>query len=237
VRRLGRTLDFVPAAMLDVLRVFVSAPGEGGNPLGVFLDTSTLAESDYQPIAADLGFSETVFVEDRDRARMRIFTPALELPLAGHPVVGTSWLLHRDGPVPDVLRPPAGEVPTWQADGLTWVDARPSDGPEFDFVQLAAAAEVEALTGSPGGGGRTVAWAWVDEATGAVRARAFLPDYGVPEDEATGAAALRLCARLERPLEILQGSASLLRARPAADGRVELGGAVEPVERRDYSLS
>lgn len=227
----------MPEATLDVLRVFTSAPGRGGNGLGVFLDPSPFEESDYQPIAADLGFAETVFVEDCDAARLRIFTPALELPLAGHPVVGTSWLLHREGPPPAVLRPPAGEIPTWQADGLTWVRARPADGPEFDFVEMGSVEEVEALDAAPDGGETTVAWAWAGRAEGAVRARAFLPGYGVPEDEATGTAALRLCALLERPLQIHQGEASLLHVRPAAEGRVELGGTVEPVERRGYVLS
>jgi predicted PhzF superfamily epimerase YddE/YHI9 len=227
----------VPRAQLDVLRVFVSAPGRGGNPLGVFLDASPFTESDYQPVAADLGFSETVFVEDRGKARLRIFTPATELPLAGHPLVGTSWLLHRDGSPPEILRPPAGETPTWQADGRTWIRADPERGPRFDFVELGSAQEVERLAGSPDGGGRTVAWAWSDRSAGGVRVRAFLPDLGVPEDEATGAAALRLCKQLDRALEIHQGEASLLIARPAAGGTVELGGVVEPVERRDYSLS
>ena len=223
--------------LLDVVRVFVSAPGRGGNPLGVFLDASAFAEHDYQAVAADLGFSETVFVEDRGEARVRIFTPALELPLAGHPLVGTSWLLHRDGPSPGVLRPPAGEVPTWQSDGETWVRADPSDAPAFDFVELRSAEEVEALDAAPDDGGRTVAWAWVDEPRGMVRARAFLSDYGVPEDEATGAAALRLCAVLERPLEIHQGTASRIDVRPAAGGTVELGGRVEPMDQRTYEIS
>src|SRR5687767_11924974 len=149
----------MPAPQLDVLRVFVAPDGRGGNPLGVFLAGDTLVGSE-QPIAADLGFSETVFVYDRDSARLRIFTPAVELPLAGHPLVGTSWLLHREGPAPGVLRPPAGEVPTWQSDGVTWVRANPSDAPSFDFVELGSAGDVEALDGAPDGGGRTVAWAW-----------------------------------------------------------------------------
>jgi predicted PhzF superfamily epimerase YddE/YHI9 len=225
------------AADLDVLRVFVSAPGRGGNPLGVFLDPGPIGEAHWQAVAADLGFSETVFVEDRGAARLRIFTPSVELPLAGHPLVGTSWLLHREGPAPDVLRPPAGEVPTWQDGELTWIRARPGDAPHFDFVQLGSADEVERLTAAPDGGETTVAWGWIDEAAGSVRARAFLPGYGVPEDEATGAAALRLCAHAARPLEIHQGRASLLHARPAAGGTVELGGRVEPVERRRYALS
>ena len=152
-----------------------------------------------QRIAAELGYSETVFVYDRAEARLRIFTPAVELPLAGHPLVGTSWLLDRTGAAPTVLRPPAGEVPTWQDADLTWIRARPEDAPDFDLVELDAAAEVEALAASPDGGGKTIAWAWIDEPAGLMRTRAFLPDFGIQEDEATGSAALRLCALVGRP--------------------------------------
>ena len=217
-----------------MVRVFVAPDGRGGNPLGVFLDSGSLCGADQQRIAAHLGYSETVFVEDRPSARLRIFTPALELPLAGHPLVGTSWLLHREGPAPTVLRPPAGNVPTWQDGELTWIRARPEDAPEFDLVELESVDAVEGLDAAPGGGGRTVAWAWTDRETGKMRVRAFLPDYGVPEDEATGAAALRLCAHAGRSLEIQQGSASVLHARPADGGTVALGGRVEAVEHRPY---
>ncbi len=223
----------MPTARLDVVRVFVAPDGRGGNPLGVFLAAGALAGSE-QAIAADLGFSETVFVYDRDSARLRIFTPAVELPLAGHPLVGTSWLLHEEGSAPAALRPPAGEVPTWQDSGLTWIRADPDAGPDFDFVELDSADAVDALTEAPDGGGKTVAWAWSDERSGAMRVRAFLPDLGITEDEATGAAALRLCAQVGRAVEIRQGSASVLHARPSEDGLVELGGRVEAVERRPY---
>lgn len=226
----------MPVADLHVLRVFAAPDGGGGNPLGVFLDPVQLGDEGYQAVAADLGFSETVFVEDRQRAWLRIFTPALELPLAGHPLVGTAWLLHDQGAEPETLRPPAGEVPTWRDRELTWIRAQPEDGPLFDFVEMEAAEQVEELSGAPDAGGRTVAWAWVDEDAGTVRARAFLPELGIDEDEATGAAALRLCARLGRPIAIHQGRASLLHARPSDDGRVELGGRVLPAERREYEL-
>ncbi len=224
----------VATSPLDVLRVFVTPDGRGGNPLGVFLDTASLAGADRQRIAADLGFSETVFVDDRASARLRIYTPAVELPLAGHPLVGASWLLHREGPAPGVLRPPAGEVPTWQEDDLTWVRARPGDAPEFDLVQLESPGAIDRLEGSPDGGGRTVAWAWIEEAPGRMRVRAFFPELGIAEDEATGAAALRLCAHVGRPLEIRQGVGSILHALPADAGTVALGGRVEAVGRRDY---
>lgn len=214
--------------------VFVAPDGRGGNLLGVFLEPLALGDAERQRIAADLGFAETVFVDDRSTARLRIFTPAVELPLAGHPLVGTSWLLHRDGPAPSVLRPPAGEVATWQEGELTWIRARPADAPPFDLVQLDSPETIEALERSPDGGGKTVAWAWADEAAGEMRVRAFLPDFGVPEDEATGSAALRLCAAVGRPVEIRQGVASVLYAWPDGDGTVAVGGRVEAVEQRRY---
>src|SRR5215210_4863592 len=84
-------------AILHVLRVFVDEGGAGGNPLGVFLEGHEVPEQDRQKVAADLGFSETVFVEDTGRGELRIFTPTAELPFAGHPLVGTAWLLAREG--------------------------------------------------------------------------------------------------------------------------------------------
>src|SRR4028118_1209524 len=96
---------------LHVLKVFVADGGEGGNPLGVFVEGSGVPEEDRQAVAADLGFSETVFVEDAAGGRVRIFTPGTELPFAGHPLVGTAWLLASEGIGAPTLRPPAGAGP------------------------------------------------------------------------------------------------------------------------------
>ncbi|MGX6448931.1 PhzF family phenazine biosynthesis protein, partial [Patulibacter sp. S7RM1-6] len=93
---------------LDVLRVFCADDGGWGNPLGVVLDAGAVAPAERQRIAAVLGFSETVFVDDAPTGAVRIFTPGTELPLAGHPLVGTSWLLAREGAAVPALRPPAG---------------------------------------------------------------------------------------------------------------------------------
>ena len=92
------------------MRVFCAPDGSGGNRLGVFLDGAAVLEAERQAVAADLGFAETVFVADRRRGEIRIFTPEVELPLAGHPLVGTAWLLREVGAPVEVLRPPAGEV-------------------------------------------------------------------------------------------------------------------------------
>jgi len=91
---MGRALDFV---QVDVFtdRVF------GGNPLAVFLDGRGLSDDEMQAIAREMNLSETTFVLPATRpdcaARVRIFTPAAELPFAGHPTVGTAWVLATRG--------------------------------------------------------------------------------------------------------------------------------------------
>ena len=84
---------------------------------------------------------------------------------------------------------------------------------------------MEALTGPPGGHDHAGAWAWIDEAAGTIRARVFPVRYGIAEDEATGAAAVILCALLDRRIEVHQGRGSRIEARPVGDGFVEVGGA------------
>lgn len=85
-----------------VLDVFTTKPLEG-NPLAVFPDASGLDTIAMQRIARELNLSETAFVfprESRDGAtRVRIFTPASEMNFAGHPTIGTAFLLRRLGMV------------------------------------------------------------------------------------------------------------------------------------------
>jgi predicted PhzF superfamily epimerase YddE/YHI9 len=224
-------------AELHVLRVFVAPDGTGGNPLGVFLGGAEVPEGRRQAIAADLGFSETVFVDDPRSGALRIFTPAAELPFAGHPLVGTGWLLARERTAVAVLRPPAGEVATFlDADGVTWIRGRAEWAPEMAFRQLGGPAEVDALAGAPDGLGMVDCWAWEDQAAGRIRARVFAPRYGIAEDEATGAAAVSLVARLGRPVTIRQGVGSLLHARPGPGGTAEVGGEVVLDEVRGYPV-
>jgi predicted PhzF superfamily epimerase YddE/YHI9 len=220
-------------ARLHIVKVFVGESG-GGNPLGVFLDGREVSEGERQRVAAELGFSETVFVDDPGRGELRIFTPQTELPFAGHPLVGTAWLLAEKGMGVPVLRPPAGEV-TVRFDGdLTFISGRPEWAPPFEHVEFGLPVEVEALEGPPEGKDLVGVWAWQDRGAGVVRARVFAPRVGVDEDEATGAHAVRLVARLGRKLVIRQGKGSLILAEPRADGSVEIGGRTELVEVREY---
>src|SRR5262245_17155351 len=80
----------------------------GGNPLAVVLDADGLDGDRMQTVAREFNLSETVFVLKAQRpahtARVRIFTPARELPFAGHPTVGTGVLLAQlRSPEPDAL--------------------------------------------------------------------------------------------------------------------------------------
>ena len=221
-------------ATLHVLKVFVGENGAGGNPLGVFLEGREVPEEDRQRVAADLGFSETVFVADSRRGELRIFTPATELPFAGHPLVGTAWLLAQERPEAPVLRPPAGEVPVRTEGDLTFISGRPEWAPPFEHLELGSPAVVEALEGPPDGQDLAGVWAWLDREAGVVCARVFAARVGVEEDEATGAHALLLAARLGRKITIRQGKGSLILAEPKADGSVEIGGRTELVEVREY---
>lgn len=79
-----------------VADVFTDVP-LAGNQLAVFTDARDLTELDMQALAREMNFSETVFVlpptvEDAD-VRIRIFTPANELPFAGHPILGAAFVL------------------------------------------------------------------------------------------------------------------------------------------------
>jgi predicted PhzF superfamily epimerase YddE/YHI9 len=108
---------------------------------------------------------------------------------------------------------------------LTWISARPEWCPPFELRQLATPGAVEALE-PPVGDSNVYAWAWIDEEVGTVRARAFVPEAGIVEDEATGSAALALTAQLGRALTVHQGHGSLLLSRFVSAERALVGGRV-----------
>lgn len=131
--------------LLDVFtdRVF------GGNPLAVFPDGRGLSGAQMQRVAAELNLSETVFILPTDGPPdtfpVRIFTPAVELPFAGHPTVGTAVLLAETGAVPEgadriVLVEGVGPVPV----SITRTPGQPS------FAQLTAAQAPEFGPAPPG---------------------------------------------------------------------------------------
>jgi trans-2,3-dihydro-3-hydroxyanthranilate isomerase len=94
--------------------VFTDRPLEG-NPLAVFTDARGIPETLLQPLARELHLSETVFcypARAGGHARIRIFTPDHELPFAGHPVLGSAFVLAAPLQLPEiVLETGVGPVP------------------------------------------------------------------------------------------------------------------------------
>ncbi|MCM2391001.1 PhzF family phenazine biosynthesis protein [Streptomyces sp. CWNU-1] len=209
--------------VLDVLHVFCGPDGRHGNALGVVRDPRVCPDqTSRQKLAAELGFSETVFVDDPERGVVDIYTPSVRLPFAGHPLVGVAWLLDLEA-----VNPPAGEVWARNDGEFTWITARAEWVPPRLLEQYASPADVDDLPAPPPGEGWLYAWAWEDEAAGRVRARAFpRRGDGIAEDEATGAAALLLTDRLGRALNITQGRGSQILTAPGPNGEIEVGGRV-----------
>jgi len=120
----------------------------GGNQLAVFPDARGLATAEMQTIAREMNFSETTFVlppEIPEAARrVRIFTPGIEVPMTGHPTVGTTWVLARRGVLPGreaTLQLGIGAVQVAIDDGFVWMTHRaPIFGPVRDDREAVARA-------------------------------------------------------------------------------------------------
>src|SRR6185437_5947798 len=69
-------------------------------------------------------------------------------------------------------------------------------------------------------------WAWTDRSAGSLRARMFAANLGVPEDEATGSAAIRITDHLSRDLRITQGKGSMIETTWSPEGWVRVAGRV-----------
>ncbi len=148
----------------DVVDVFTETPLEG-NPLAVFPDARGLDDGTMQRIAGELNLSETTFVLPAERpgsaARVRIFTPRYEMVFAGHPTIGTAWVLRERGLVdraarefvleekvgPVRVRVDAGDAP------MLWLTTPPiAMGRTYERAQCARAlglAEADLLEGVP----------------------------------------------------------------------------------------
>jgi predicted PhzF superfamily epimerase YddE/YHI9 len=219
---------------VSVLRVFTDADGNFGNPLGV-VDASQVNPGDRQRIATELGYSETIYValpkSGANTAVAHIFTPTAELPFAGHPTVGAAWWLKQRGTPIKTLQVPAGVVQVeYQAESdgeFTVISARADWAPDFSIYDLSSVDEV--LGADPDDYTDDVehyVWAWIDKGEGTIRSRMFASHLGIPEDEATGAAAVRITDHLSRDLFITQGKGSQIRTVWSPEGWVKVAGRV-----------
>ncbi len=253
-----------------VLRVF-TRQGEGGNSLGVVTDILGLDDDKMQRIATELGFSETIFLRwfDEPRPHARIFTPSSELPFAGHPLVGAAWLLLNLGPEdPGAIECSVGTVDISSIGDTTWIRAEggqpvrqvearlggwviPKETVVVEMPLRYLLVEVETPTAvsaasvptDVAGFDSIYLWAW--SGPDKVRARFFIPDAGIPEDPATGSAAVALASylrsqgRAEGELVIEQGAEmghpSLIQLR-WDPSHTHLGGEVQKDEVRFLSI-
>ena len=215
---------------VTVLRVFTDPDGNFGNPLGV-VDASAVEPGDRQRIATQLGYSETIFIDvpqpGANTAHARIYTPATELSFAGHPTVGASWWLRDRGAPIHTLQVPAGIVQVAYEDDVTAVSARSEWAPEFAIYELTSTDELFAADPDDYPDDvQNYLWTWTDRDQGELRARMFAANLGVPEDEATGAAAVRITDYLSRDLTIVQGKGSVIYTQWSPEGWVRIAGRV-----------
>jgi trans-2,3-dihydro-3-hydroxyanthranilate isomerase len=112
-----------------------------GNQLAVFPEARGLSTAQMQTLTREMNYSESTFVLPAEApgtdVRMRIFTPGAELPMAGHPTIGTTFALAQLGVIPEgrdrwVFGLGVGPTPvelTWKAGALdfAWMDQRPPD--------------------------------------------------------------------------------------------------------------
>lgn len=214
-----------PLPMRDctIVRVFTRG-GTGGNHLGVVTDLEGLDTEGMQRIAADLGFSETAFIELQPDGvpLVRIFTPQMELPFAGHPLVGSAWVLEHLDEAPVMLRCGIGTVGVRREGDMVWVEA-PMSGEVVDADDVPAYLERSGIPGAINAGrvmmpkeyviGRLGSFDQVANLKprfvsdvfgvyvyagerGDVLARFFATVAGVDEDPATGSAAVALATLL-----------------------------------------
>lgn len=206
-----------------VIRVF-TRDGVGGNHLGVVEDLSDLDTATMQAIAAHLGFSETVFIDRAGAVPLvRIFTPEMEMLFAGHPLVGSAWVMFDNDTDVNRLRCGIGEVLIRRDGDVVWVDApmvpanarvdtssfsqqvglpgairtwrvdMPLDYRMLELATVEAVSQVRADTTAFGEAHGLTVFAREDDR---VRMRFFIPEAGIDEDPATGSAAVALATML-----------------------------------------
>ena len=232
----------MPLLRYRIVDVFTTEALEG-NPLAVFTDASQIDEAIMQKIAREMNLAETTFVlppESPDcAARVRIFTPKKEMTFAGHPTIGTSFVLLDEGAIHNhdsfCLEEKVGPVQIWVEPGerpTIWLRTPPIfEGRIFDRSLCSQALGIETddlLDVDPqllNAGNPTllvglkneaaVDRAWLDsqgmriltdgegeqfcvfvfsQTSEGVYSRMFAPEYGVPEDPATGSSTGPLAA-------------------------------------------
>lgn len=212
-----------------LLRVFTNENDNYGDAASVVIDEGRhISDTERQGIARKLNTGETVFVNDLAAANISVIHPQGEIGFAGVGVLATAWLLTklREKPT-DKMQSRDGEITAWREGDLTWVRGSLSIMPPWNFKQLEGAETVEQIKlENTKDWQHTMAWAWIDEAKGLIRARTFAADWDIPEAQGNGSGSMVLAAKLDRLVEIKHGKGSVIFAKPASDDCAGIGGRV-----------
>ncbi|WP_426064321.1 PhzF family phenazine biosynthesis protein [Flavobacterium sp. DSP2-3-1] len=120
-----------------------------GNQLAVFSGADLLTDKQMQEIAREINFAESTFITELDAennsATIKIFTPEHEMKFAGHPIIGTSWVLmnkiFEQQPEKIILSVPIGEIPVYQSEDLVWLQAA-----QPEFLDIFSADDFESFS-------------------------------------------------------------------------------------------
>jgi trans-2,3-dihydro-3-hydroxyanthranilate isomerase len=142
----------MPKCKFFIVDVFAERRFEG-NQLAVFICEEALFEAEMQKIAKEMNYSETTFITSKENYNVRIFTPEVELPFAGHPTIGTAFIIQQElikgnvktillnlkiGPIPVLFKYKSGTP------DLIWMEQNPpSFGKFFDTETISQLLRLE----------------------------------------------------------------------------------------------
>ena len=154
--------------MIDLYeaKVFSNENGAHGDKHGIIIDEERKINSaKRQSIAANLGYAETVFINDIDKADVSFFAQTGEISFAGTPALAVARMLeHLSGKQPASLVSMGNTIPLTFKGNAIWVDANVSIMPPWHHIQLKSASDVEKF--DPAEAKKlehTMVWAWSDE--------------------------------------------------------------------------
>ena len=142
----------MPKCKFYIVDVFAERKFEG-NQLAVFICEEALFEAEMQKIAKEMNYSETTFITSKENYDVRIFTPEVELPFAGHPTIGTAYVIQQElikgnvktillnlkiGPIPVLFKYKSGKP------DLIWMEQNPPTfGRFFDTESISQILNLE----------------------------------------------------------------------------------------------
>lgn len=217
--------------MIDLYEatVFANADGEYGDKHGIIIDEAgTLNASARLTIAANLGYAETIFINDSKSSDISFFAQTKEIPFAGTAALAAAGFLENmNGSYLVHLNSQGKTIPVTHEDGIIRIEANISIMPDWNFIQASSVSELEGYTTEITSTlEHTMVWAWEDESRGLIRARTFAADWLLPEVEANGSGSMRLAHTLRKDICVVHGSGSEIFAKPMVGNMASLGGVV-----------